>query len=354
MTSASTANLQNFSFFALAWALERSTSSASSDANCGGEVAASNAMRYRANMSLGFPVREIEGVEHGEGTASGPRWSVTTNVLGLLGSTSPLPPHLTERLLHGSFAQTSAVRDFLDVFNHRALELLYEAWRKYRYHATFRGDDEDPITRRMHWLAGLVEGEAGGEGANLLRVGGLLTQRPRSAAALQAIVADFTAPVPVRVEQLIARRIRLPQSARGVLRCRCDSHAATRLGNGAVVGRSMLDRMSTLRFILGPLSREQLENLLPGTLEHRKVVALIRRVLPMHLVAQLEMRHFSESSHPLRLERSRPPRLGWTAWFPTRRPRMRCVRLRRVQSSVLISDPQSRRSSNDGCADSVY
>jgi len=60
-----------------------------------------------------------------------PLYSMAVNFLGLHGANSPLPAFYTEEML-GKGEDESASRQFLDLFNHRLIELLYQIWRKYQ------------------------------------------------------------------------------------------------------------------------------------------------------------------------------------------------------------------------------
>jgi len=47
-------------------------------------------------------------------------------------SSGVLPP-ITPRWYRGVRAKDYALRDFLDLFNHRVISLFYRAWQKYRF-----------------------------------------------------------------------------------------------------------------------------------------------------------------------------------------------------------------------------
>src|SRR5262249_44901034 len=151
--------------------------------------------------------------------------------LGLTGPSGVLPRHYTELLLRlqrdARGPERTALRAWLDLFNHRLIALFYRAWEKYRFYVAYErgeyeGREPDPFTRCVFSLVGLglpalrnrlrvavPEGE-GGEAREralariddlaLLRYGGLLAHRPRCSASLEAMLGSYLK-LPVRVQQ---------------------------------------------------------------------------------------------------------------------------------------------------------
>ncbi len=53
--------------------------------------------------------------------------------LGLFGPSGSLPDHYTSLVIQRLRQHDFALRDFLDLFNHRTISLFYRAWEKYRF-----------------------------------------------------------------------------------------------------------------------------------------------------------------------------------------------------------------------------
>ena len=85
----------------------------------------------------------------------------------------------------------------------------------------------------------------------LIYYAGLLAQRPRSAQALQQILADYF-DVPVEIEQFAGGWYRLDRETQ----CRLEegSSESEELGFGAVVGDEVWNQQSKVRIVLGPLT----------------------------------------------------------------------------------------------------
>jgi hypothetical protein len=165
--------------------------------------AAREIMRIRPDVSLGFPSGAIAGIDWLEtapadsGFSMTPgldgRYRVTATFFGLYGADSPLPNHWSEEILYEQ-SQDTTVRDFLDIFHHRIYSLLFRIWTKYRYPVQYRLAGNDAFSRRFLALIGLGTADwqtAGLPAMRLLRYAGLLVQRPRSGAGLEAFLADW-------------------------------------------------------------------------------------------------------------------------------------------------------------------
>ncbi len=92
-------------------------------------------IRYRCTPSLAHPAGEISGLSYsGDGDGHSVKSNVTIDVslMGLYGTTSPLPTFYTEKVI-GCDNENSELKQFYDLFNHQAISLLYDAWGKYRF-----------------------------------------------------------------------------------------------------------------------------------------------------------------------------------------------------------------------------
>src|SRR5262249_61325556 len=89
------------------------------------------AVRFTSSASLAFPATAITTIQSRNHDV--PPAAMTVNFLGLAGCLGPLPAHYTERLLERAWRQDTAFRDFLDIFNHRLVSLLYRAYKKHYF-----------------------------------------------------------------------------------------------------------------------------------------------------------------------------------------------------------------------------
>ena len=108
-------------------------------------------MRFSSRVGFDFPASEVQ--EIAAPTAQGEPARLTVNVLGLAGALGPLPAPFSELLLERVWAKDPAMRDFLDIFNHRLVSMLHRARKRVR--PGLPGSCEDLFHRCGHerfWL----------------------------------------------------------------------------------------------------------------------------------------------------------------------------------------------------------
>ena len=88
------------------------------------------AVHFHSRVGLEFPATAVDSIEPPEGPG-GPA-DMIVNFFGLAGIQGPLPDWVTELVIDRGRYRDSALRDFLDLFNHRLISMLYRARKKYR------------------------------------------------------------------------------------------------------------------------------------------------------------------------------------------------------------------------------
>jgi type VI secretion system protein ImpH len=237
------------------------------------------ALRFRADLSLGFPASDLVMAQQSNGPDSGPRWEFTISFLGLYGPSSPLPNYFTEVLLARD--DRGLTRGFLDLFHHRLVSLAYRSWAK--YHPESSGEETKRLRSR---LSQLIDGTAAVTQdlplERLLSHLGTLSRTAPSAVAVAQLLARHFA-VPVTVEQCMARWTTIPEEARSLLGRR------GRLGRDSVAGRTIYNRTTAFGLSLGPLTPEEFSAFLPAGARQRELAALVRRLNPDQLDCQVSL-----------------------------------------------------------------
>ena len=265
-------------------------------------------LRIRSHLSLGFPGSGVESLDQDE------QGDITllTNILTLYGSGSPLPTFYSEDLFPGEDQADHPVRSVIDVVNQRLHTLLYKGWQRSQsvIRVVEAGDRE--LARRFSNLMGLDESRpirSFKHPGMLLRYSGLFAMTVRSASGLETLLSDALS-VPVRIEQMIERRIPIPHDQRARL------GENVRLGMDACLGKKARDTGGAFRIHVGPLSTGDYLRLVPGTDDHDLLQALTALYLSTPLAWDVELTMAEhEKARTVCLGRRPFARLGLDTWI---------------------------------------
>jgi type VI secretion system protein ImpH len=277
------------------------------------EPPANEVVHFGVQASLAFPASQIQAMDWPE---KGPL-PMTVNFMGLTGPEGVLPNPYTALLVERLRAHDTSARDFFDIFNHRIISLFYQAWRKYRFDVSYEEGERNRFSRELLSLVGLgtdaLQNRQAVPDDAFLYYAGLLGQRPRSAQALQQILADYFE-VPVQIEQSSGGWHHLDAQTQCCLSE--GSSESEKLGFGAVVGDEVWNQQSSVRIILGPLSLERYRDFLPDGSCWEPLRAWVRFFsneefdFEVKLVLEREMVPACE----LGADEAAGPQLGWVSW----------------------------------------
>jgi type VI secretion system protein ImpH len=221
-----------------------------------------------------------------------------------------------------------ALRDFLDLFNHRIISLFYRAWEKYRFAIAYERsalgkdeDHEDLFTRCLYCLLGLGTGGLRGrvefDDEAFLFYAGHFAHRPRSAVSLQLMLADYFE-LPVALKQFQGRWLYLAEDDQSSLPCpQWPEGLNTRLGTEVVVGQRVWDVESKFRVRLGPLSYQEFCRFAPSGTGLGTLCQMIRSYVgpQFDFDVQPVLRAAEVPWCRLGGDASDPARLGWNTWI---------------------------------------
>jgi type VI secretion system protein ImpH len=297
-------------------------------------------VRFASNVSFGFPASEIEGVsrlsirkicakcrifrqpglirvvcenpEHNQQDTSLPR--MTVNFMGLAGVHGSLPSPFAERVLQSARRKEHAFREFLDIFNHRLLSLLYRVKQNHRPALTTVTPDRGLVAQCLYSLLGLgfpaLRDRQWVPDRALLFYAGLLSQRPRSATGLERLLSDYFN-TDVAVQQFIGawRQLSSDQWTRIGLRGHNQE-----LGRGTVVGKRVWDQGGRILIKLGPMDLKKYKSFLPNGVAHEPLKQLTAFYLgkEFDFTFQLVLRQAEVPAAALC-----ESRLGHAAWLRT-------------------------------------
>lgn len=274
-------------------------------------------VRYRASLSLAFPLSDLEAVRPG-GAGKPPQ--VTVNYIGLGGAMGPLPTPYTEYVSEAARRGHVAARDFLDLFNHRLVTASLDLGRLYRPALQAQRPQESLHAGRLHALLGLATPSLVARDprltASLLPLAGLLNQAPLSAHAIERAVSSQFA-VPARVTPFRGGWMQVPRDQCSALG-RAGRHQ--RLGRSAMLGGRVWDQSANITLTLGPVSAERAYGFLPGADRHLRLAKLLRFLVSDTLGVEIRLRVARASVPRARLGGGGQMRLGWSAWLASSPP----------------------------------
>jgi type VI secretion system protein ImpH len=278
--------------------------------------------------------------------------------MGLTGPQGVLPHHYTAMLISRARRRDFALRDFFDLFDHRAISLFYRAWEKYRFPIGYeraqlaatqqrlpspaageeqqptsplplagegpgvRGRDarEDLFTQCLFSLVGL--GTPGLRRRNLfdddvfLYYAGLFAHYPRCAQSLEIMLADFFA-LPTVVRQFQGQWLRLgPDDLSALPSTRMPAGLNTQLGTNVVIGERVWNIESKFRIRLGPLNYRDFCRFLPSADRLRSLSHLVRCYVGPQFDFDVQLVLKAKEVPWCRLggDGTDPSRLGWNTW----------------------------------------
>lgn len=279
-------------------------------------------VRFGAHLSIEFPPSAIHEITRA--TNDNAPAHMTVSFMGLTGPLGVLPRRYTEFLLKRVRQKDYALRDFLDLFNHRLISLFYRSWEKYRFRlgyerAVFQREADDRFSRYVFDLFGMgtqgLRGRLEVDDAALLFYAGHLAQHRRSASALEGVLADYFG-LPIKIVQFVGQWLPLSMANRSRLGPGGANNALT---VSAVVGSRVWDQQAKFTVRIGPLTFADFAEFLPAGRAFRPLVQLTRFFVGQQLdfEVQLVLQAAEVPRCCLGAKGADAPRLGWSTWLKT-------------------------------------
>lgn len=198
--------------------------------------------------------------------------SMFTNVLGLAGILGPLPHPVTEMIIdhlrHGPrhpphHKPPREFADFLDIFNHRLLSLLYRARKKFRPALDPSGPHDGRMSRVLYAFLGLgtphLQGRVLKPASDrpLLAYAGLFAEGYRSPVGLERILGDYF-DVPAKVKPFIGAWEEIDPGDFTLLGVKNNV-----LGKTAFIGHRIWNQAARFEVRIGPLDFKRFRTFIP-------------------------------------------------------------------------------------------
>ena len=268
-------------------------------------------VRFKSDITLGFPAGDIQSIRP-EDSGS---YQVYTSLMCLAGSRGPLPLVFTEMLLASRRNKDHAPVDFMDVFNHRLLHLLFQAKQKYHLSLGARHLADMPLLRFVDASAslGFKEKKAVNEEAIWLQHAALMGAAPRSMSSLLAMLQDRLG-IRFEAQQFFGEWLLIDPSEQASLGRGLKNKSAAQLGVNATLGIRAWHQGAGILLQAKNLTPQAYQKLLPGESCHRKLKWLVQQHQSSNYRVCLQIHLKDRYFKPAGLG-AQGPRLGLTAWL---------------------------------------
>lgn len=231
--------------------------------------------------------------------------------LGLLGPQGALPLATTEETYHWQLERDDAFPRFLDIFNHRFLQLFYRAWADSRPVAQHDRPDRDRFFAYIGSMIGLGSGPFqrldAVPDAEKLAHAGLIGAQAKSASRLRSFLSGLF-DAEVEVEQFIGMRLVFDPADRTRLG---QGHCT--LGSDALVGASVYSVEDKFRLRIVARDMEQFRRFLPNGDLCEPLADAVFFYLGEQFEWDVELALPVSEVKPVRLGGF--GNLGWTSWM---------------------------------------
>jgi type VI secretion system protein ImpH len=264
-------------------------------------------VRLGQDPFMEFPASNVARVDQDEEKTL----KVFVRHLGLLGPQGALPLATTEEAYHYALAEDDAFPRFLDLFNHRFIQLFFRAWADSRPIAQHDRPDADRFvayigsaigigSRPYHNLDSLPDGAK-------LSFAGLLGAQAKSASRLAAAIRGIFG-VRAEVEEFVGSRLVIEASEWTLL-----GRGYNVLGEDTLLGRSIFSVQDKIRIRIFSENLAQYVRFLPTGDLCEPLADLVFFYNGEQLDYDVELAIPAGAAEPIRLGRF--GQLGWTTWM---------------------------------------
>lgn len=290
-------------------------------------------IRFHTNQKLDFFSADLYSLYQDNKTnehenKNSAQWNVQVNMMGLTGAAGVLPYHYTELVLQRLKLKDSALKDFLELFNHRSISLYFQASVKYRLAIEYERErintsrpKKDLYTNALLAIIGLgtkhLQNRLYTDDESLIYYSGLFSQQVKTASGLKNILQRHFS-VPIKIEEFIGQWQDLIDDVRTRITSRVMPKGQNAsLSRSAILGKRGWYAQGKIRIVIGPLDSKQLKRFSPGTSTLKALNELVRFYAGIEcnydFVIQVKRIDIPEK---LALDKKSPPILGWNACLP--------------------------------------
>lgn len=263
--------------------------------------------RIGQTAQMVFSPREIASLEMQDS-----RVHIRLFGLGVWGAQGAMPLHLSELVWSRSEQQDHALREFVDLFHHRALSLFWRAWFVSQDTASLDRPEEEIFSFYVASLIGMDPTEIRGGRlpvhARLASSAHLIREARNPDGLVGALHYYFD--IPVTLQEFATHWIRLPADEMSQLG---KDDSALLLGDGAVLGETLQDRQHKFRLVLGPLTLSQYQRFSPWGEDLPVLCEWVRNFVGYEYAWDVQL--ILQARHVPRATMNGEHQLGYASWL---------------------------------------
>jgi len=285
-------------------------------------------VRFAASDRMRLPANDVARADTAD---DGKQIRITSNLLGLAGSSPALPPNYSELQLQRRRARDFAFGHFLGIFDHRALSFYYRIAEKYSWplQAERAGTGgTDPIRTILIALAG-ISGSGRSDRLDLpdhalVTLVGYLADVRRTSEGVETVLRVLTG-LPLRIIEAVPTWMAVPPGEQsriggpGAQFAQLGQLAGEEdagMGGAALIGAAVLDVQHHYVVEVGPLSYAELQNFCCDPAARRSVAQICALASGIEQRPSLRLQIARGNIPDLRLGCDEAPAmLGWTTWI---------------------------------------
>ncbi|MBS1536449.1 MAG: type VI secretion system baseplate subunit TssG [Bacteroidetes bacterium] len=278
------------------------------------------AVRFMSRVNMGFPATNIDEIYKPKHEDDLP--IMVVNFMGLAGHFGPLPLPYTELVLDRIRHKDTSLRDFLDIFNHRLISLMYRARKKIRIGFEQQAPEKTNFAGYLFSLMGLgtkgLKNRLKVEDRAILRYAGLFAQKPHSISGLQAILMDHFK-MNIRMQSFVGQWFKLDKNQLTEIGVIGQNQI---LGQSAVLGNRVWDQQSKFQIHIGPLTMARFREFLPIGTKFAEILSLTEFYAGHEFDYEIVLTLNAEDIPATRLSGDIGiTRLGWNSWLRSQEPK---------------------------------
>jgi type VI secretion system protein ImpH len=305
-------DIKHYHFFAVMRLLESVSATRFGDSKSASE----DPLYLGQNPHITFASSMLDSIRKSPQTSH--QW-LDVNFFGLLGPNGPMPLMMSEDITRLKRKKKQQISDFLNIFHHRLLSLLYRAWANKEPSIQRDTNVNHGINHKINNYERYI-GSLAGYGLPALRkrdtmpdygkfghVAYLAGQSKHKQGLESMLYQLFN--VPANIEEFIGEWLSIGKEHQCQLR---ESHYAKQLGVNATLGKNSWQCQYKFKVLLGPMHYDDYLLFLPDQPKIKTVNSVIKNYVGLEFDWEITLLLIKSSIPCTTLGQS--GLLGWTAW----------------------------------------